>query len=108
MVVAPNVPALRPLNKLRAVRPNIWAPVDNVGFALSFCWQVLSAIPLTLKHYRSQTVMLITDMTWGRGSVIVGGGTAAVMAVLVGTVVVLGLRHERQQHTAGVTARPTH
>lgn len=55
---------------------------DSFGFALSFVWQVLSSIPLTLKHYRSQTALLISDMTWGRGSIIIGGGTAPLMLVM--------------------------
>ncbi|WP_405136276.1 ABC transporter permease [Nocardia sp. NBC_01388] len=74
-------PLLRPLYELHR-RVRIWALFDQIGFVLAFVWQVLSSIPLTLKHYRSQTMVTITDMTWGRGSVIVGGGTAAVMMVM--------------------------
>ena len=55
--------------------------LESVGFALAFCWNVLSAIPLT-PHYRRQTISTITDMTWGRGSLIVGGGTAPVMLIM--------------------------
>lgn len=82
MAASPYVPPLlRPAGWLRRhVHP--LSPLDNVGFALAFVWQVLSSIPFTLKHYRSQTVVRITDLTWGRGSVIVGGGTAAVMVVM--------------------------
>ncbi|WP_068275727.1 ABC transporter permease [Aldersonia kunmingensis] len=58
------------------------APVEAVGFAASFTWEALAAIPFTLRRYRSQTVKTITDMTWGRGSVIVGGGTVPVLVVL--------------------------
>ncbi|MFI6998217.1 ABC transporter permease [Nocardia sp. NPDC050175] len=65
---------------LRRIRP--WSLLDGFGFTLAFVWQVLSSIPLTLKHYRAQTMVTITDMTWGRGAVIVGGGTAAVMLVM--------------------------
>ncbi|MEV0341827.1 ABC transporter permease [Nocardia sp. NPDC050713] len=75
-------PLLRPLRWLRARAKRSMSIVDTVGFVLSFSLQVLSSIPLTLKHYRAQTVLMITDMTWGRGSVIVGGGTAAVMVVM--------------------------
>ncbi|MTE15923.1 ABC transporter permease [Nocardia aurantiaca] len=56
--------------------------VENLGFVLAFVWQVLSSIPLTLKRYRSETMRAISDMTWGRGSVIVGGGTVPMMIVL--------------------------
>ncbi|MGW4330962.1 ABC transporter permease [Nocardia sp. NPDC004573] len=64
---------------------NTLLPVDSLGFALSFSWQVLSAIPMTLKHYRMQTLRAIGDTTWGRGSLIVGGGTVP-MLVLLGMV----------------------
>ncbi|UGT38837.1 ABC transporter permease [Nocardia yamanashiensis] len=63
-------------------RGKVFAPVDSAGFALAFCWHVLSAIPLTLKHYRAQTLRTISDMTWGRGSLIVGGGTVPMLIVL--------------------------
>ncbi|GAA3711983.1 ABC transporter permease [Gordonia hankookensis] len=72
---------LRPLTSLSS-RLRIGAAVDTVGFALAFCWQVIASIPVTLRQYRAETVRTITDMTWGRGSLIVGGGTAAVMVVM--------------------------
>ncbi|MFG1792913.1 MlaE family ABC transporter permease [Nocardia sp. NPDC049149] len=55
---------------------------ESFGFVAVFVWQVLSAIPLTLKRYRGETMRAISDMTWGRGSVIVGGGTVPMMGVL--------------------------
>ncbi|WP_063001355.1 MlaE family ABC transporter permease [Nocardia mikamii] len=58
------------------------ARVEGLGFVLSFIWQVLSSIPLTLRRYRDETLRIISDMTWGRGSVIVGGGTVPMMIVL--------------------------
>lgn len=82
MAVSTYVPGpLRPLAWLRR-RVNVWSPIDTVGFMLGFAWQVLSSIPLTLTHYRSQVMTTITNMIWGRGSIIVGGGTAAVMVVM--------------------------
>ncbi|WP_433756935.1 MlaE family ABC transporter permease [Nocardia sp. CA-135398] len=56
--------------------------VDGFGFVAVFVWQVLAAIPLTLRRYRGETMRAITDMTWGRGSVVVGGGTVPMMIVL--------------------------
>ncbi|AFT99290.1 MULTISPECIES: ABC transporter permease [Nocardia] len=55
---------------------------EALGFVLAFVWQVLSSIPATLRHYRDETLRIISDMTWGRGSVIVGGGTVPMMIVL--------------------------
>ncbi|MEU0538717.1 ABC transporter permease [Nocardia sp. NPDC005978] len=57
-------------------------PFESLGFAAGFTWQVLSAVPLALMHYRAETLRAITNMTWGRGSVIVGGGTVPMMIVL--------------------------
>ncbi|NMN97573.1 ABC transporter permease [Antrihabitans stalactiti] len=58
------------------------APVETFGFVLTFIWLALSSIPLTLKRYRAETMRTITDMTWGRGSIIVGGGTVPMLIVL--------------------------
>ncbi|MFW0787843.1 ABC transporter permease [Gordonia sp. CPCC 206044] len=66
---------LRPISRL-----------DAIGYAIAFCWQTLASIPFTLRHYRTHVMTMITDMTWGRGSLIVGGGTATLMLVLGGAV----------------------
>ncbi|NNH72747.1 ABC transporter permease [Nocardia uniformis] len=58
------------------------APFENAGFMLGFVWLALSSIPLTLRRYRAETLRAITDMTWGRGSLIVGGGTVPMLIVL--------------------------
>lgn len=76
----------RSLRSLAWIRRHLtaWPPIDTLGFAISFTLQVVGSIPLTLKKYRSQTMLVLTDMTWGRGSIIVGGGTAVVMVVMGG------------------------
>ncbi|MEV6768745.1 ABC transporter permease [Nocardia sp. NPDC051030] len=75
-------PGLRRLHRLLRARGKAMGPIDGMGFALAFVWEVLRAIPLTLRRYRAETMRNITDMTWGNGSVIVGGGTVPLMAVL--------------------------
>lgn len=55
---------------------------DSLGHQITFCWQVLVAIPHTLRAYRRQTMLILTDITWGSGAIIVGGGTVAVLAFL--------------------------
>ncbi|MDJ0392668.1 ABC transporter permease [Rhodococcus sp. G-MC3] len=60
----------------------LMGPIESLGFAVSFVWQALAAIPLTLRKYRPETMRTITDMTWGRGSLIVGGGTVPVLVIL--------------------------
>ncbi|TLF80780.1 ABC transporter permease [Nocardia cyriacigeorgica] len=80
MMAAPYAPfGLRRLTRLPGA---VLAPVEATGFVLGFIVQVLASIPTTLRRYRPQTMRMITDMTWGRGSVIVGGGTVPVLVVL--------------------------
>ncbi|RPA58054.1 ABC transporter permease [Gordonia oryzae] len=54
----------------------------QLGHQLRFTAQVLGATPHALRHYRRQTVAVLGDMMWGNGTVIVGGGTVAVLVVL--------------------------
>ncbi|NMN98900.1 ABC transporter permease [Antrihabitans stalactiti] len=68
--------------RIAASRGRITARFETLGFVLSFVWQALSSIPLTLTKYRAETMRTITDMTWGRGSLIVGGGTVPMLIVL--------------------------
>ncbi|MBF6278380.1 ABC transporter permease [Nocardia sp. 852002-20019_SCH5090214] len=65
-----------------AVRLARILPIEAVGFVIGFAWQALSAIPFTLKRYRAETMRTITDITWGQGSIIVGGGTVPMLVVL--------------------------
>ncbi|MEV6275228.1 ABC transporter permease [Nocardia sp. NPDC051832] len=83
MTATPYVPkGLRTVGKLARHPEKALSPLENAGFALGFLWQALSGIPLTLRRYRGQTLRTITDMTWGRGSFIVGGGTVPMLVVL--------------------------
>ncbi|MFE3194430.1 ABC transporter permease [Nocardia sp. NPDC059240] len=78
MMAAPyNPPGLGWTRRLRPM-----GPIENLGFVLGFAWQVLSSVPYTLIHYRRQTAAVITDMTWGRGSVIIGGGVVPLMLLM--------------------------
>ncbi|MEV5831967.1 ABC transporter permease [Nocardia sp. NPDC052112] len=78
MTATPYLPAgLRWVRRIHPLRS-----VESIGFVIGFCWQVLSSLPYTLVHYRRQTVAVITDMTWGRGSIIIGGGVVPLMLLL--------------------------
>ncbi|WP_436838657.1 ABC transporter permease [Nocardia nova] len=83
MAISTYMPnGLRHFARFYRRRGLIFARVEGLGFVLAFIWQVLSSIPLTLRRYRDETLRVISDMTWGRGSVIVGGGTVPMMIVL--------------------------
>ncbi|WP_431235912.1 MlaE family ABC transporter permease [Mycolicibacterium psychrotolerans] len=75
-----------------ALRAPLWIAdqgdslVQRLGHQVSFLAQVLGAIPHTLRHYRHQTGVLLVDVMWGNGSLIVGGGTIGVL-IFMGTAV---------------------
>ncbi|MGO4613531.1 ABC transporter permease [Nocardia sp. 2YAB30] len=56
--------------------------LERLGHQLSFGMQVLAAVPHTLRAYRRQTMVVLTDIVWGSGGLVVGGGTAAVLIFL--------------------------
>jgi phospholipid/cholesterol/gamma-HCH transport system permease protein len=56
--------------------------LQRLGHQLSFVFQVIGAIPHTLRHYRHQTGVLLVDVMWGNGSLIVGGGTIGVLVFM--------------------------
>ncbi|QLY27579.1 ABC transporter permease [Nocardia huaxiensis] len=83
MTAAPFSPrGLGWANRLYQRRERALSPLENAGFMLGFTALALGGIPLALRRYRNQTMRTITDMTWGRGSFIVGGGTVPMLMVL--------------------------
>lgn len=75
----PLAPLARPL--LLGTRAGISA-LQNIGHQATFIGLVLASIPQTLKRYRRQTSVLLIDMTWGNGSIVVGGGTVGVLGFM--------------------------
>ncbi|GAB4586223.1 MlaE family ABC transporter permease [Nocardia sp. IFM 10818] len=83
MTAAPYAPkGLNWVVRLYNRRGRTLGPLEGIGFALGFVGQALAAIPLALRHYRAEMLRNISDMTWGRGSLIVGGGTVPMLVVL--------------------------
>lgn len=75
-------PLLRPLQKLKSLAK---APVDlliRLGHQVFFFLRAVGSIPLALKHYPKEVWRLLSDVTWGNGSVVVGGGTIGVIVIL--------------------------
>ncbi|WP_367649923.1 MlaE family ABC transporter permease [Gordonia sp. X0973] len=56
--------------------------LGNIGHFLSFAYYAVRYAPQAMWKFRGQTIRTVTDLAWGRGAIIVGGGTALVMAVL--------------------------
>ncbi|MBH0778485.1 ABC transporter permease [Nocardia bovistercoris] len=66
---------VRSLNRLGA-------SIMRLGHMVSFLIRALAAIPVMLRHYRAEFLRVLSDVTWGNGSIVVGGGTAGVIIVL--------------------------
>ncbi|QEN12621.1 ABC transporter permease [Mycolicibacterium sp. ELW1] len=62
------------------------SPVVRLGHMLVFFIRAVAAVPIVLRHYRTEFARLLSDIAWGNGSLVVGGGTAGVALVLGVTV----------------------
>ena len=83
MTVSTYVRIVAPLALLSKRAAN---PILRLGHILVFFVRALLSIPIALRHYRGEFVRLLSDIAWGNGSLVVGGGTAGVAVVLGMTV----------------------
>ncbi|KQY37240.1 MULTISPECIES: ABC transporter permease [Nocardia] len=72
-------PGVRPIYRA-AVR--LGSGAMRVGHMGTFLFRALFSIPVMLRHYRKEFLRILSDITWGNGSIVVGGGTAGVIIVL--------------------------
>ena len=80
MVVAkPTPPILQPLTR---VGEKVTGPLMQLGHILQFFWKAIAGVPVVLKSYRAEFIRLLSDVAWGNGSLVVGGGSAGVALVL--------------------------
>ncbi len=61
-------------------------PIARLGHMLLFFVRALAGMPIALRQYRGEFLRLLSNITWGNGSLVVGGGTAGVAVVLGATV----------------------
>lgn len=54
----------------------------TLGHMVTFFARAVIAIPTALRHYNRESMRILSDVTWGNGSLVVGGGTAGVIIVL--------------------------
>lgn len=75
-------PALKPLEWLK----NLWeGPRDAIvamGHLITFLVKSIGLAPITFRHYRKEVWRLLSDVAWGNGAIVVGGGTVGVMIIL--------------------------
>lgn len=79
-VPAPYAP--RGLRVIEATGHQAATVVARIGHFASFVWYAVRYTPRAIVRFPGQTVRTVTDLAWGRGAVVVGGGTALVMVVL--------------------------
>ncbi|NNH73890.1 ABC transporter permease [Nocardia uniformis] len=75
-------PLLRPLQKLKSSGR---APLDfvaRVGHQVFFFLRSIGSMPLAFKQYPKEVWRLLSDVTWGNGNLVVGGGTIGVVLIL--------------------------
>ncbi|OBJ18492.1 ABC transporter permease [Mycobacterium colombiense] len=58
------------------------APTMRLGHMLVFFVRAVLAVPSVLRQYRTEFLRLLSNIAWGNGSIVVGGGTAGVAVVL--------------------------
>lgn len=80
MTVAVYVPAV--VRPLRGVYRGVTKPTIRLGHMLLFFVRAVVAVPGVLRQYRTEFVQLLSNIAWGNGSLVVGGGTAGVAVVL--------------------------
>lgn len=74
--------------RIPGVRPAVHAAdaasttVAKAGHVLHFFGRTVLAIPTMMRHYRREMFRLLSDIAWGNGSIVVGGGTVNVALVL--------------------------
>lgn len=66
----------------KAAVGSVTTPLRGLGQWTLFIAQVFWYLPLTVRKYSRQTLAATLNMAWGRGSLIVDGGTISVLLIL--------------------------
>ena len=59
------------------------SPVQQLGHILVFAWRAITGVPLVLRSYPKEFTRLLADVAWGNGSLVVGGGSAGVVFLVL-------------------------
>jgi phospholipid/cholesterol/gamma-HCH transport system permease protein len=70
------------LRQFRLLNTLVKKPLTGVGQWAFFIGQTFFYLPLTLRRYSRQTLAATINLAWGRGSLIVDGGTFSVFLLL--------------------------
>ncbi len=77
-MAAPSVLTRTRLLSARTIRK----PIQAMGQWTLFIGQTFFFLPLTVRRYTKQTLAAVINLGWGRGSLIVDGGTISVLLIL--------------------------
>ncbi|WP_330184177.1 ABC transporter permease [Nocardia sp. NBC_01503] len=75
-------PLLRPLQRIKGVASSPRDFIARIGHQVFFFLRSISSMPLAFKQYPKEVWRLLSDVTWGNGNLIVGGGTIGVVLIL--------------------------
>lgn len=66
----------------RRWRSSVTDTLEQIGDVTTFSVRALASTRYTIVHYRKEILRQLSDISWGSGAVIVGGGTIGVMVLL--------------------------
>jgi phospholipid/cholesterol/gamma-HCH transport system permease protein len=72
----------RPARYAAEIARKPYLTAAGAGHWATFIVKAFAAIPFTIRHYRAEVMRLLSDISWGSGAIIVGGGTVGVMVLL--------------------------
>lgn len=75
-------PALKPLEWGKKVYQSPRDTLVLMGHQITFLVRSVGAVPIAFKHYSKEIWRLLSDVTWGNGAIVVGGGTIGVIILL--------------------------
>ncbi|MGK9272440.1 ABC transporter permease [Williamsia muralis] len=75
-------PALKPLDWGKKVYQSPRDTLVLMGHQVTFLVRSVGAVPIAFKHYSKEIWRLLSDVTWGNGAIVVGGGTIGVIILL--------------------------
>ncbi|QZT58610.1 ABC transporter permease [Mycolicibacterium austroafricanum] len=76
----------KPYRLLRAPANALGRSMQNAGQWVAFVVQTFWLLPITVRKYRRETMLVMNNLAWGRGSIVVDGGVISVLAILGVTV----------------------
>lgn len=93
----------------KGVRPILTASTSvaglgvRLGHMLTFLSRAVAGFPLAVTRYRKAFLTILSDVTWGNGSIVVGGGTAWVIILLGATAgAIVGIEGYQALHLLGM------